>query len=135
MSERWTRLPALMLSIALLACPGQAAESGKVAPATTRWRAGEQVRVEGRVIRILPDDRDGSPHQRFIIQVDRGLTLLVSHNLDLAPRLNGLAVGDQVVVAGEYEWNDRGGTVHWTHDDPQGRHPAGYVEWRGRRYQ
>ena len=46
-----------------------------------------------------------------------------------------VAVGDTVEVFGEYEWNAQGGVMHWTHDDPQGTHPAGYIEWKGRRYQ
>lgn len=89
----------------------------------------------GAVERILADDRDGSPHQRFIIRTGSGISLLIAHNLDLAPRLNGLKVGDAVTVVGEYVWNDKGGLMHWTHDDPQGRHAAGYIEWRGKRYQ
>jgi len=97
--------------------------------------SGAQVRVEGRVVRLLPDDRDQSPHQRFIIATNDGNTLLIAHNLSLAPRLEGLAVGDVLVVAGEYERNAQGGLIHWTHDDPQGRHASGYIEWRGRRYQ
>ena len=126
---------AIAAVLALAGCSGEAGEPRQAAGAVTRWKSGDQVRVEGRVVRILADDRDGSPHQRFVIEVDRGATLLVAHNLDLAPRLEGLSVGEQVVVFGQYEWNERGGTLHWTHDDPQGRHPAGYVEWRGRRYQ
>jgi Protein of unknown function (DUF3465) len=93
------------------------------------------IAVDGVVERILADDRDGSPHQRFIVRTPAGLSLLVAHNLDLAPRLDGLARGDRVTVRGEYEWNEKGGVMHWTHDDPQGRHEAGYIEWRGRRYQ
>ncbi|HUG72017.1 MAG TPA: DUF3465 domain-containing protein [Steroidobacteraceae bacterium] len=96
---------------------------------------GRLLQIEGRVQRLLADDREGSPHQRFIIVTDSGHTLLVAHNLDLAPRLDGLAVGDQVRLFGEYEWNDQGGVMHWTHDDPAGRHPAGYIDWNGRRFQ
>lgn len=96
---------------------------------------GRVLTVQGVVDRILADDRDGSPHQRFIIRTTRGLSLLIAHNLDLAPRLEGLKAGDQVTVLGEYEWNDKGGVMHWTHDDPRGQHAAGYIEWRGRRYQ
>lgn len=96
---------------------------------------GKLLTVEGRIQRILSDDREGSPHQRFIIVTDGGQSLLVAHNLDLAPRLDGLAGGDRVVVYGEYEWNAQGGVMHWTHDDPQGVHPAGFIDWRGRRYQ
>lgn len=96
---------------------------------------GRMLRVQGVVDRTLADDRDGSPHQRFILRVDDSQTLLVAHNLDLAPRLEGLKTGETVEVYGEYEWNPQGGVMHWTHDDPRGEHLAGYIEWRGRRYQ
>jgi hypothetical protein len=36
---------------------------------------------------------------------------------------------------GEFESNDRGGVIHWTHRDPQARHPHGWLEHRGRRYE
>lgn len=100
-----------------------------------RKAGGQMLRVEGRVERVLADDNDGSPHQRFIIVTDSGLSLLIAHNIDLAPRLNGITAGERVAVFGEYEWNDKGGLIHWTHDDPVGNHQAGYIEWRGRRYQ
>ena len=97
--------------------------------------SGQMLRVTGRVQRLLADDRDGSPHQRFIIVSDDGRSLRVAHNLDLAPRLDGLKVGESVLVYGEYEWNPQGGVLHWTHDDPDGQHVTGYIEWQGRRYQ
>jgi hypothetical protein len=103
--------------------------------AFSQQASGRMLQVDGRVVRTLADDRDGSPHQRFIIGTDGGQTLLVAHNLDLAPRLEGLKAGERVTVYGEYEWNDQGGIMHWTHDDPAGRHEAGYIEWRGRKYQ
>jgi len=55
-------------------------------------------------------------------------------NVDLAPRVP-LAPGDSVEVRGEYDWNDRGGVLHWTHRDPGGRHEAGWVRHDGRLYQ
>jgi hypothetical protein len=98
-------------------------------------RSGSQLTTSGVVVRTLADDRDGSRHQRFIIRVDGGETLLIAHNIDLAPRLDGLTAGERVRVSGEFAWNPQGGTLHWTHRDPQGRHVPGYIEWRGRRYQ
>lgn len=103
--------------------------------ASAEWRSGQQVRGSGVVSRVLPDDNDGSRHQRFILQLDSGRTLLIAHNIDLAPRIPSLRPGDRVVFSGEYEWNDKGGVIHWTHHDPQGRHEGGWLEHAGRRYE
>lgn len=94
-----------------------------------------QVKGEGTVIRLLPDDQKGSRHQRFIIKLASGLTLLIAHNIDIAPRVSGLAVGDRVGFYGEYVWNEKGGTIHWTHRDPRGKHVAGWVVHNGKTYQ
>ncbi|MEP4546720.1 MAG: DUF3465 domain-containing protein [Saccharospirillum sp.] len=94
-----------------------------------------QVQGDGQVIRILPDDNDGSRHQRFILRLGSSQTLLVAHNIDLAPRINSLAVGDTVEFFGEYEWNSQGGVMHWTHHDPNGRHVDGWLKHQGRTYQ
>ena len=94
-----------------------------------------QVRGAGEVIKVLADDNDGSRHQRFILKLESGLTLLVAHNIDLAPRIPSLRAGDAVEFFGEYEWNPRGGVIHWTHHDPQGRHVAGWLKHRGNTYQ
>jgi Protein of unknown function (DUF3465) len=100
-----------------------------------QWRAGQQVSGTGTVSRILSDDNDGSRHQRFILKLSSGRTLLIAHNIDLAPRLSSLREGDTVSFYGEYEPNDKGGVIHWTHSDPQGRHTPGWLEHNGRRYQ
>lgn len=96
--------------------------------------SGIQVEGEGTVIRILPDDVDGPRHQRFIVQLTSEQTLLITHNIDLAPRVNGLEVGDSVSFKGEYVWNAKGGIIHWTHHDPQGRHVTGWVLHNGKTY-
>jgi hypothetical protein len=96
---------------------------------------GVQVTGEGTVTRLLSDDLNGSRHQRFIIELASGQTLLVSHNIDLAPRLEALEVGDNVRFSGEYAWNEKGGVIHWTHRDPRGRHVAGWLIHNGRTYQ
>ena len=99
------------------------------------WRDGQQVGGTGEVIRILPDDNQGSRHQRFILRMPDGRTLLVAHNIDLAPRIPGLARGDTVEFYGVFETNDRGGVIHWTHHDPAGRHTPGWLRHDGRTYQ
>ncbi|HET9726338.1 MAG TPA: DUF3465 domain-containing protein [Gemmatimonadales bacterium] len=89
-------------------------------------RSNVEVETGGRVVRLLPDDRDGSPHQRFLLRVGSGTTVLVAHNLDLAQRV-ALAPGDSIELRGEYEWNPKGGVIHWTHPDPEGRHEGGWI--------
>ncbi len=93
--------------------------------------------VEGRgtVARILRDDDDGSRHQRFIVRLASGQTLLVAHNIDVAPRVEDLREGDAVAFRGVYEWSEEGGTIHWTHRDPDGQHAAGWIRHEGRTYQ
>jgi len=94
-----------------------------------------QVEGEGTVIAILPDDTRGSRHQRFIIEMSSGHTLLIVHNIDLAQRINTLTKGDSVEFYGEYEWNEKGGLVHWTHHDPDGRHADGWIVHNSVKYQ
>ena len=91
--------------------------------------------VEGHIVRILPDDDKGDRHQRFVIEEDGGRTLLVAHNIDVAPRVERLYVGGHIKVFGEYEWNDLGGIMHWTHRDPEERIEGGWIEFRGNRYE
>lgn len=94
-----------------------------------------QMQGKGRVIRILSDDNHGSRHQRFIIATPAENTLLIAHNIDLAPRLDDLNIGDNLSFQGEYKYNEHGGLIHRTHKDPQGEHPDGWLEYRGKRYQ
>lgn len=98
-------------------------------------RSDLQVQGEGRVARILADDNNRSRHQRFLLETSLGQTILVAHNIDLAPRINNLRDGDNIAFNGEYEWNARGGVIHWTHRDPQNRHPHGWLKHNGRTYQ
>ena len=94
-----------------------------------------QVSGSGVVIRILSDDTNGSRHQKFILKLSSGQTLLISHNIDLAPRIQSLQKGDTVNFYGEYEWNSKGGVVHWTHHDPKGHHIDGWLKHNGSTYQ
>lgn len=93
-----------------------------------------QVQGSGEVVKILRDDNKGSRHQRFILKLNTGLTILIAHNIDLAPRIKGLRVGDSVFFYGEYEWNRKGGVVHWTHHDPRGNHVDGWLKHKGFKY-
>lgn len=106
-----------------------------LADAFENRRSNFQIEGQGTVIRLLPDDLDGSKHQRFIVRLSSGQTLLIAHNIDLAPRINSLREGDAIAFYGEYEWNSQGGVIHWTHRDPAGRHVGGWIKHKGRIYQ
>ncbi|BCK08392.1 hypothetical protein VCSRO17_3034 [Vibrio cholerae] len=94
-----------------------------------------QVQGLGQVVKVLPDDNDGSRHQKFILKLNSGQTLLVAHNIDLAPRIPNLKVGDSVEFYGEYEWNKKGGVLNWTHKDPQNRHAHGWLKHNDQVYE
>ncbi|MEE4216739.1 MAG: DUF3465 domain-containing protein, partial [Xanthomonadales bacterium] len=90
-----------------------AVSNSAIEQAYEKQQSDVQVKGEGTVIKLLRDDLEGSRHQKFILKLNSGHTLLVSHNIDLAPRIDHLKTGDTVVFFGEYEWNDKGGVVHW----------------------
>lgn len=113
---------------------GVLANDNVLKQAYNNQRSDIQVRGKGKVARILPDDNKGSRHQKFILRLRNQQTILIAHNIDLAPRINKLKVGDTVAFYGEYEWNQRGGVIHWTHHDPQGRHADGWLKHNGRTY-
>lgn len=94
-----------------------------------------QVQSKGEVKAILADDNDGSRHQKMILKLENGLTVLVAHNIDLAPRVEGLRKGEIVEFYGEYEYSPKGGVIHWTHHDPQGKHVDGWLKYQGKSYQ
>jgi hypothetical protein len=104
-----------------------------IAEAFRDRRSGLMVEAEGTVERLLADDREGSPHQRLIVRLAGGQTVLVSHNIELAPRVPA-TTGDRLGSRGQYEWSERGGVVHWTHHDPQGRRPGGWLRHRDQTY-
>lgn len=101
--------------------------------AFSKGDTGTWIEVTGFVMRLLSDDNEGSRHQRIILDIGSGRTLLIAHNIDLVDRIP-LGLGDRVRVRGMYEWNDLGGLVHWTHHDPLGIEEGGYVRYRGRIY-
>lgn len=110
-------------------------DSEEIQQAFQQQQSDVQVRASGRVKALLADDNDGSRHQKFILSLSNGMTVLVAHNIDLAPRIENLKQGDVVEFYGEYEYNPKGGVIHWTHHDPQQRHINGWLKHQGKTYQ
>ena len=117
--------------------PLTVADAGALAitNAFERKQSNVVVECEFDVIKLLRDDNEGSRHQKMLLQLPAtSHTVLLAHNIDLAPRVPARE-GDKVIVRGEYEYSDKGGVVHWTHHDPRGKHPAGWIEHQGKRYE
>ena len=97
--------------------------------------SGIHVTGTGVVVRLLPDDTTGIRHQRFILRLPWEQTILIAHNLDVAPRVKDLKRGDKIEFSGEYAWNPQGGIVHWTHHAPHGHHRSGWIRHGGHLYE
>lgn len=93
------------------------------------------VQDSATVIKLLKDDNHGARHQRFIIDIGAGKTVLVAHNIDLAPRINALKVGDRIEFRGEYIYKPKGGVLHWTHHDPKNKIIGGWITHEDEEYQ
>lgn len=93
-----------------------------------------EIIFSARVKKILPDDTKGLPHQRLLLSVENGSTVLLAHDIKYAPKVP-VQVGDMLVIKGEYIWNRKGGVVHWTHHSDSPRHEGGYIEFGGQRYE
>jgi hypothetical protein len=121
--------------IVFLSLNVNADDVNKISSAHATQTSYLQVSSNGKVVKLLPDDNKGSRHQRFILRLSNNQTVLVAHNIDLAPKITSLRRGDSVEFNGEYEWNSKGGVIHWTHHDPAGRHQDGWLKHNGSFYE
>ncbi len=96
-------------------------------------QSGVMVEFDGLIVKLLSDDLEGSRHQRFIVKLDSNHTVLIAHNIDVAPRVP-IEEGKKIQIYGQYEWNEKGGVVHWTHRDSMGQHEEGWIKFQGRIY-
>lgn len=103
--------------------------------AFNRQQSGIHVQGSGKIIKLLKDDNQGSRHQKMLIQLQSGQKILIAHNIDLSPRIDNLQEGQEISFKGDYEYNDKGGVIHWTHHDPQGQHEGGWLKYNGKTYQ
>lgn len=84
--------------------------------------------AKGKITKLLPDDSEGAPHQRFIIETHPGHTILIINNLEHGYRVP-VKLGDIVEVKGSYIWNKYGGLIHETHHHIQGEsHDDGFID-------
>lgn len=92
------------------------------------------VTVTAPVKKMLRYDDRGLPHEKFLLLLSNGTTILVAHNTKMAPYVP-LQAGDMVTVSGEFIWNAKGGLIHWTHHTDTPNHRGGYIDFNGKRYE
>ena len=118
------------------ACAPPTADNAAVERDYAEKRSAVEVTAEGVVTTVLTDESGPSgTHQRFIVRlVGSTQTVLVDNNVTIGQRAP-VSPGDDVIVHGEYVWNERGGLIHFTHHDPAPNHEGGWIELKGLRYQ
>jgi hypothetical protein len=126
----------LFFVIAPACMPPTTTDNAAVERAYAEHRSTVQVSAQGEVTRVLADDSGPSGvHQRFIIRLAGSTqTVLVENNVTIGQRAPVVEAKD-VLVHGEYVWNDEGGLIHFTHHDPDRSHEGGWIEVGGVRYQ
>ncbi len=115
--------------------PSQAQQASTITRAFEQQQSDIPVQSSGQIIKALSDDNNGSRHQRILLKLPDGLTILIAHNIDIAERIERPSPGERIEFKGEYAWNAKGGVVHWTHRDPSGRHPDGWLKYQNHTYQ
>lgn len=93
---------------------------------------------DATVVRVL-GERNGrsGEHEGFLITApdgDQGIARAykVEDNVNITGPIP-LKRGDVVSLLGQFECDDD--VIHWTHHDPRGRHPSGYIKVNGRLYE
>lgn len=130
------RVAALVLVTGLAACGGSAQpDDAAIVADYHNHQSNVEVTADGTVARVLPDRTSSTGiHEQFIIKLSSGdITVEVEHNISIAARVP-VALGDHVIVHGEYIWTAQGGLIHFTHHDPRGTHEGGYIQDNGTTY-
>ncbi|WP_350561248.1 DUF3465 domain-containing protein [Psychrobacter sp. CAL346-MNA-CIBAN-0220] len=115
-----------------------ACQNTTITAAFKAQQSDRQVKGCGTIIKALADDNEGSRHQKILVKLD-GIspthTVLLVHNIDIAPRVANVVRGTRLRFYGEYVYNNKGGLIHWTHHDPAARHQGGWIDGNDIRYQ
>jgi hypothetical protein len=134
-------LAATLTLLLCVACSHASSSNEPNAAVYDAWREQRsyvEVTAQGSAAQLLGIRTGPSgAHEGFLLHLrgaeGRGLTVKVEDNIDITGPVP-LQSGDDVEVRGEYIYNSRGGIIHYTHHDPRGAHPPGYIRVRGRTY-
>lgn len=109
-------------------------EDAEIVKAVEKRRRVDFVEGRGMVVtKLLPDDRNGLEHQKWMVRLSNGTSMQAVYNLDMCERVP-LKVGDVVSMGGQFVWTNQGALLHWLHYDPRQNRPDGYVEVNGKVY-
>ncbi|MEM8710822.1 MAG: DUF3465 domain-containing protein [Planctomycetota bacterium] len=115
--------------------PGKRDDTALIKKLFQTKQSDTQVEAEGEIVFIFPEDMGERKHQRFLVELSNDITLKIAHNIDLAPEAP-IRKGDTIRFYGEYEYNDKGGVVHWTHRTKgTNPHPHGWLLHKGKKYE
>lgn len=125
-------LAAAGLTLASCAGGAQSVQSALSVCAANSSAHAEVYIPDGVVTRVLGERESRSGmHEGFIVGAG-GRSFTIEDNVDITGPIP-LHRGDVVSLLGQLECDD--GVIHWTHRDPRGRHPSGYVKVNGRLYE
>lgn len=111
-----------------------AVDDGQIIQAQSQQARKVELTVTAPIKKLLREEDYREPHQRFLLILSNGTTVLVANDLKygtFAP----VQEGNVVRIHGEYIWNEKGGVLHWTHKSDEPNHESGYIDFNGMRYQ
>lgn len=126
----------MFLVLGVAGCGGGDAlpDNQRLIEAFEQGRTGIWVSGHGTVNQLIGDETvDGEIHQRLVVRVSDGLSLIIRHSVEASDRIP-LQQGDTVAFQGRYEWNGRGGMLARTHHDPEQPGGGGWIRHKGTLY-
>ena len=102
----WWFNPALLSDIGLVE-----SDVDRIVHAWSNRNSNLVVEIEGRVVRLLPEQEFYGRQQQFLIKLENGHQLKVSHDLEFSSGVP-VKVSSQVRLKGEYDWSEGGGIIH-----------------------
>ncbi|WP_193755572.1 DUF3465 domain-containing protein [Psychromonas sp. psych-6C06] len=98
-------------------------------------RGGVLVTSVGRITKILDNQQTPYVSQRILIRLSSGRKILIQHNLNEAPAVNNLAIGEMITFSGIYNWNSQGGMINATHQIADLPQRSGWLKYQDITYQ
>jgi hypothetical protein len=135
----------VLVGLLVILCAGCKSTPGRaVAPSVTddsqivafeqAHRMNTEITGKVKVYKLLREDDEGLRHEKFLVMLSDGTTVLVAHSIDKAPSVP-VSPEDTIIIHGEYVWNPKGGVIHWTHHSDSPKHEGGWIDFKGKRYE